>query len=119
MIMRGRRLSVQEAYDWAIVSEVVPDDEPDAAIDRRVDDVTARPQIPLTGLKWVLNSTGDAPLHVRGEMEGHVREAPLRPRVRAWYRCVSGKEEAGFFGYVGAQRRNRRATVRPDVDSDR
>ncbi len=68
--MRGCRLSVQEAYDWGIVSEVVPDDELDAAIDRWVDDLTARPQIPLTTLKWVLNSAGDAPLHVGLEMEG-------------------------------------------------
>jgi 2-oxoglutaroyl-CoA hydrolase len=56
MIMRGRRISAWEAFEWGIVTEVVPDGTLDYAIDRRVADLAARPQIPLLALKRVLNS---------------------------------------------------------------
>ena len=56
MIMRGRRISAREAFEWGIVTEVVPDGTLDYAIDRRVPDLAARPQIPLLALKRVLNS---------------------------------------------------------------
>jgi 2-oxoglutaroyl-CoA hydrolase len=78
MIMRGRRISAREAYDWALVTEVVPDGKLDEAIDRWVADLAARPQIPLTALKRVLNSTYDTPQSIGLQLEGQTFEK-LRP----------------------------------------
>lgn len=78
MIMRGRRLSAREALDWGLLSEVVPDGRLDEAIERWVADLAARPQIPLTALKRILNSTYDTPLSVGLQLEGQTFEK-LRP----------------------------------------
>jgi 2-oxoglutaroyl-CoA hydrolase len=76
MIMRGRRISAREAFEWGIVTEVVPDGTLDQAIDRWVADLAARPQIPLLALKRVLNSTYETPLSV-GLRGSNLREASL------------------------------------------
>ena len=78
MIMRGRRLSAREALDWGLVTEVVPEGKLDEAIGCWVNDLAARPAIALTGLKRILNSTYDTPLHIGLELEGQIFEK-LRP----------------------------------------
>ena len=78
MIMRGRRISAKEAFDWGIVTEVVPNGTLDEAIARWVKDLAARPQIPLTALKRVLNSTYETPLSIGLQLEGQTFEK-LRP----------------------------------------
>jgi len=74
MIMRGRRLGAREAFEWGILTEVVPDGTLDEAIDRWVADLAARPQIPLLALKRVLNSTYETPLSVGLQLEGQTFE---------------------------------------------
>jgi 2-oxoglutaroyl-CoA hydrolase len=74
MIMRGRRLTAREAFEWGIVTEVVADDKLDEAIDRWVADLASRPQIPLLALKRILNSTYETPLSVGLELEGQTFE---------------------------------------------
>ena len=78
MIMRGRRISAKEAFEWGILTEVVPDGTLDEAIARWIKDLAARPQIPLTALKRVLNSTYETPLSVGLQLEGQTFEK-LRP----------------------------------------
>jgi 2-oxoglutaroyl-CoA hydrolase len=78
MIMRGRRLTAREALDWGLVSEVVPDGKLDEAIARWVADLVARPPIPLTALKRILNSTYETPLSIGLQLEGQTFEK-LRP----------------------------------------
>ena len=78
MIMRGRRISAQQAFEWGLVSEVVPAGGLDEALDKWVEDLASRPQIPLSTLKGVLNASEDAPLHVGMELEGQAFEK-LRP----------------------------------------
>ena len=78
MIMRGRRVSAREGFEWGLVTEVVPDGKLDEAIARWVNDLASRPAIPLTALKRILNSTYDTPLHVGLELEGQTFEK-LRP----------------------------------------
>jgi len=73
-IMRGRRISAQEAFDWGILAELVPDGGLDAAIDDLAADLASRPQIPLASVKRVLNTVGDAPLHVGLDLEGQAFE---------------------------------------------
>jgi 2-oxoglutaroyl-CoA hydrolase len=74
MIMRGRRITAREAFEWGIVTEVVPDGTLDQAIDRWVADLAARPQIPLVALKRVLNATYETPLSVGLQLEGQTFE---------------------------------------------
>ena len=78
MIMRGRRVSASEAADWGLITEVVPDGGLDEAIDRWVADLAARPPMPMTALKRILNSTYDTPMHVGLQLEGQTFEK-LRP----------------------------------------
>ncbi|PPR11769.1 MAG: 2,3-dehydroadipyl-CoA hydratase [Alphaproteobacteria bacterium MarineAlpha11_Bin1] len=73
-IMRGRRISALEALDWGIITELVPDGELDAAVNNLTSDLAGRPLIPLTSVKRVLNTAGDAPLHVGLELEGQAFE---------------------------------------------
>ena len=49
MIMRGRRISAREAFEWGIVTEVVPDGTLDEAIARWIKDLAARPPDPADG----------------------------------------------------------------------
>ena len=74
MIMRGRRLSAEEAFDWGLVTEVVPDGALDAAVARWVADMAARPSIPLATLKEVLDQAYEAPLGSGLRMEGQAFE---------------------------------------------
>ena len=74
MIMRGRRLSAEDALDWGLVTEVVPDGQLDEAVARWVTDMAARPSIPLATLKEVLNQTYEAPLGTGLRLEGQAFE---------------------------------------------
>ncbi len=74
MIMRGRRLSAPDALDWGVLSELVDDDGLDAAVERWVDDLAVRPQIPLATLKQVLNETYETPLAAGLRTEGQAFE---------------------------------------------
>lgn len=78
MIMRGRRLKAREALEWGIITEVVPDGGLDEAIARWVEDLAARPPIPLTALKRILNTTYETPLSIGLQLEGQTFEK-LRP----------------------------------------
>ena len=93
MIMRGRRLSAREAFEWGILTEVVPDGTLNAAIDRWVSDIAGRPQIPLLALKRILNSTYEAPLSVGLQLEGQtfVVEGPYSGGQFAGHGAASGK----------------------------
>ena len=73
-IMRGRRISAQEAWDWGLLTELVPDDGLTDAIDSFAADLSSRPQIPLATVKRVLNAAGDTPLHVGQGLEGQAFE---------------------------------------------
>jgi len=74
MIMRGRRITAEEAHAWGLVSEVVPPGELDAAVSRWVEDLAARPSIPLATLKRVLNGAYEAPLGAALNLEGQAFE---------------------------------------------
>ena len=78
MIMRGRRITAQEAFNWGLITEVVADGGMDEAVARWVADLAGRPQVPLTALKRILNSTYDTPQHVGLQLEGQTFEK-LRP----------------------------------------
>lgn len=70
MIMRGKRLSGQQALDWGIACELVPAAELADATAGLVDELRAISPLAQRTVKTVLNATQDAPLHVAIELEG-------------------------------------------------
>jgi 2-oxoglutaroyl-CoA hydrolase len=69
-IMRGRRIPAAEALALGIVTEVVPADELDAAVDRLIDELAVLSPAALTMAKRVLNHVYDGPLQLGLEIEG-------------------------------------------------
>jgi 2-oxoglutaroyl-CoA hydrolase len=71
IVMRSRRISGQQAYDWGVATECVPDGELEKATDRLVDELRAFSPIAQRTAKKLLNDTEDSPLSIAIELEGH------------------------------------------------
>jgi 2-oxoglutaroyl-CoA hydrolase len=69
-IMRGRRIPAAEALALGLVTEVVPPDELDGAVDRLIDELAALSPLALAMAKRVLNHAYDGPLQLGLEIEG-------------------------------------------------
>jgi 2-oxoglutaroyl-CoA hydrolase len=70
VIMRRRRISAAEGLAWGLLSEVVPAEELDDAVDRVVAELLPLSPLALATAKRVLNHAYDAPLQVGLELEG-------------------------------------------------
>ena len=70
MVMRGRRISAEEARAYGIVTEVHAPGELDAAVDGLVDELRALSPLALAMAKRVLNHAYEAPLASGLEIEG-------------------------------------------------
>jgi 2-oxoglutaroyl-CoA hydrolase len=70
VIMRGRRISAEEALALGLVTEVVPAGELDDAVDRLAAELVALPPLALAMAKRVLNHAYDGPLPLGLELEG-------------------------------------------------
>jgi 2-oxoglutaroyl-CoA hydrolase len=70
VIMRRKRIPAADALAWGLVSEVVPLEELDTAVERVIDDLAQLAPLALRFAKRVLNQVYDAPLHVGLELEG-------------------------------------------------
>jgi len=71
IVMRSRRIPGQQAYDWGVATECVPDAELEAATDRLVDELRAFSPLAQRTAKKLLNDTEDSPLAIAIELEGH------------------------------------------------
>jgi 2-oxoglutaroyl-CoA hydrolase len=71
IVMRSKRIKAQQAYDWGIATELVPDAELEAAVDRLVDELRSFSPIAQRTAKKLLNDTEDASLSIAIELEGH------------------------------------------------
>jgi len=71
IVMRSRRIPGQQAYDWGVATECVPDAELEAATDRLVDELRGFSPLAQRTAKKLLNDTEDAPLSIAIELEGH------------------------------------------------
>lgn len=71
IVMRSRRISAKEAYDWGIASEIVADNELEAATDALVDELRTFSPLAQRTAKKLLNDTEDASLSTSIELEGH------------------------------------------------
>jgi 2-oxoglutaroyl-CoA hydrolase len=70
MVMRGRRIPVDEALAIGLVTEVVPPAELDAAVTHLVEELRALSPLALSMAKRVLNHAYDGPLGLGLEVEG-------------------------------------------------
>lgn len=70
VVMRRQRISAADALGWGLVSEVVPADGLDNAVERVIADLDQLSPLALRTAKRVLNHVYDAPLSVGLELEG-------------------------------------------------
>jgi 2-oxoglutaroyl-CoA hydrolase len=71
IVMRSRRISAKQAYDWGIATECVPDRQLEAATDALVDELRAFSPLAQRTAKKLLNDSEDAMLTTAIEIEGH------------------------------------------------
>jgi 2-oxoglutaroyl-CoA hydrolase len=71
IVMRSRRISGQQAYDWGVATMVVKDEELSKSVDALVDELLAFSPIAQRTAKKLLNDTDDALLSTAIELEGH------------------------------------------------
>jgi 2-oxoglutaroyl-CoA hydrolase len=69
--MRSRRIPGQQAYDWGVATDIVPDDELERATDQLVEELRSFSPIAQRTAKKLLNDTEDSTLTVAIELEGH------------------------------------------------
>lgn len=71
IVMRSRRITGRQAYEWGVATECVPDTELEAATDRLADELRAFSPLAQRTAKKLLNDTEDSTLAVAIELEGH------------------------------------------------
>ena len=70
VILRGRRISAEEALALGLVTEVLPAAELDAAVGRLIDELSLHSPLALAMAKRVLNHAYSGPLPLGLELEG-------------------------------------------------
>jgi len=71
IVMRSRRISGKQAYDWGIATECVPDERLEPATDALVEELRAFSPLAQRTAKKLLNDTEDSTLSLAIELEGH------------------------------------------------
>ena len=71
VVMRSKRISGRQAYEWGIATECVPDGKLELATDELVKELRAFSPLAQRTAKKLLNDTEDATLSTAIELEGH------------------------------------------------
>jgi 2-oxoglutaroyl-CoA hydrolase len=71
IVMRSRRIPGQQACEWGVATQCVPDAELEAATTALVDELRSFSPLAQRTAKKLLNDTEDSPLSVAIELEGH------------------------------------------------
>jgi 2-oxoglutaroyl-CoA hydrolase len=71
IVMRSRRVSGRQAFDWGVATDCVADDKLDSATDALVEELRAFSPLAQRTAKKLLNDTEDALLSTAIELEGH------------------------------------------------
>jgi 2-oxoglutaroyl-CoA hydrolase len=71
IVMRSRRITGRQAFDWGIATDCVADDKLEAATDALVDELRGFAPLAQRTAKKLLNDTEDALLTTAIELEGH------------------------------------------------
>src|ERR1700689_992053 len=83
IVMRSKRIAAQQAYDWGIATECMPDDKLEATTDALVDELRTFSPIAQRTAKKLLNDTEDATLTVAIELEAMAIAACANPTTSA------------------------------------
>jgi enoyl-CoA hydratase/carnithine racemase len=68
-MMTGQRISAERAEAWGLITQAVPNDQLDAAVDGLAKELADKAPLALRTLKMVLNRGADAPLDTALELE--------------------------------------------------
>src|SRR5690242_4419629 len=71
IVMRSKRISGRQAYDWGIATECIADDKLEAATAALVDELRTFAPLAQRTAKKLLNDTEDSSLSIAIELEGH------------------------------------------------
>ena len=71
IVMRSRRIGASQALDWGIATEVVPDEELEAAVSALVAELVTVSPLAQRTAKKLLNDTEECNLATAIELEGH------------------------------------------------
>ena len=71
IVMRSRRISGRQAYEWGVATECVADDQLEKAADALVEELRGFSPLAQRTAKKLLNDTEDASLSIAIELEGH------------------------------------------------
>jgi 2-oxoglutaroyl-CoA hydrolase len=71
IVMRSKRITAKQAFDWGVVTECVPDAELEKATDKLVDELRTFSPLAQRTAKKLLNDTEDSTLSIAIELEGH------------------------------------------------
>jgi 2-oxoglutaroyl-CoA hydrolase len=71
IVMRSKRISAKQAYDWGIATDCVSDDKLEMATDALVDELRTFAPLAQRTAKALLNTTEDTNLQAAMELEGH------------------------------------------------
>src|SRR5499427_3793891 len=71
IVMRSKRLTGRQAYEWGVATECVADDKLEAATDALAEELLAFSPIAQRTAKKLLNDTEDSTLAIAIELEGH------------------------------------------------
>src|ERR1700744_4766830 len=71
IVMRSKRITAKQAFDWGIGTECVPDAELEKATDKLVDELRTFSPIAQRTAKKFVNDTEDTNLEAAIELEGH------------------------------------------------
>jgi len=71
IVMRSRRITGQQAYEWGVATECVADADLERATDALVDELRSFSPLAQRTAKKLLNDTEDSPLSIAIELEGH------------------------------------------------
>jgi 2-oxoglutaroyl-CoA hydrolase len=71
IVMRSKRISAKQAFDWGIATECVADADLEKVTDKLVDELRSFAPLAQRTAKKLLNDTEDSTLTVAIELEGH------------------------------------------------
>ncbi|MGH6612156.1 MAG: enoyl-CoA hydratase/isomerase family protein, partial [Burkholderiaceae bacterium] len=71
IVMRSRRISGRQAYEWGVATDCVADSELEAATDAMAEELRAFSPLAQRTAKKLLNDTEDSSLSIAIELEGH------------------------------------------------